>query len=119
MRKPTSTTRSDNALRRLVPTGLIVAAAVVVSAPSAPASAGEASHAHDPAARIWWSGPDRDGGYGCLSHNADPSQCDAAMGLGPWHIPATDGGYLCLRETGGASGQCDEAMGLGRPAQRR
>ena len=26
--------------------------------------------------------------------------------------PASDGGYACLRDTGGASGQCNAAMGL-------
>jgi hypothetical protein len=26
--------------------------------------------------------------------------------------PAPDGGYACLRDTGGASGQCNAAMGL-------
>jgi hypothetical protein len=30
-----------------------------------------------------------------------------------WGANAADGGYRCLRDTGGASGQCDRAMGLG------
>ena len=30
-----------------------------------------------------------------------------------WDGPAPDGGYACLRDTGGASGQCNEAMGIG------
>lgn len=30
-----------------------------------------------------------------------------------WGGPATDGGYRCLRDTGGASGQCNAEMGIG------
>lgn len=30
-----------------------------------------------------------------------------------WSGPDPDGGYRCLQQTGGASGQCDAAMGLG------
>ena len=30
-----------------------------------------------------------------------------------WSGPAADGGYRCLRDTGGASGQCDAEMGIG------
>jgi hypothetical protein len=31
-----------------------------------------------------------------------------------WDSPATDSGYRCLLETGGASGQCNTAEGIGR-----
>ena len=34
-----------------------------------------------------------------------------------WSRPALDGGYSCLRETGGAGGQCNVAMHIDTPAQ--
>jgi hypothetical protein len=33
--------------------------------------------------------------------------------------PAADGGYQCLRDTGGASGQCNVAMGIQHPRRAR
>jgi hypothetical protein len=111
-----SATRRLVTPRRVIAT---VATAIAVGGGSFAAASATTPYqepASPDAAHIWWSGPDPDGGYGCLQRTGgDGGQCDAAMGLGPWAIPATDGGYRCLRDTLGASGQCNEAMGLHRP----
>jgi hypothetical protein len=113
-----STTRTNDnhsGVGRIFPAALAIATALALGVPTAAAAASEPRDS-DAAAHIWWSGPDPDGGYGCLQRTDGVNgQCDPAMGLGPWAIPATDGGYRCLRDTLGAAGQCNEAMGLSRP----
>jgi len=115
----TFTSDRDRRSGRVFPAALAIATALTLGM-SAAAAAGSETHDASAIARIWWSGPDPDGGYHCLQQtDGAAGQCDAALGLGPWAIPATDGGYRCLRDTLGASGQCNQAMGLSRPASSR
>jgi hypothetical protein len=69
--------------QRALPTALIISGAAALVACASPAGTGAESPLAGTAASVAW---DR---------------------------PAADGGYACLRDTGGAGGQCDGAMGVG------
>jgi hypothetical protein len=69
--------------RHVLPAGLMVAGAFVLGGWSSAAADGGTHAAPDAVEHVFWSGP------------------------------AADGGFSCLRDTGGASGQCDAEMGIG------
>jgi hypothetical protein len=54
-------------------------------------------------------------GLSACGSRADAGGGVSAAGVpyAAWSAPAADGGYTCLRDTGGAGGQCNIAMGLG------
>src|SRR4051794_12363376 len=51
------------------------------------------------------------GGAGVAASPSATASSRIAAAPVVWDGPAPDGGYACLRDTGGASGQCNAAMG--------
>jgi hypothetical protein len=108
-----SSTRTNPDRSRLwqrcaLPAALIVVSAAGLTACGSRVGVGEARVSPSIVTHQVWSGPAADGGYRCLRDTGGASG-QCNAAMG---IRERDSGYACLRDTGGASGQCNAAIGL-------
>ena len=113
MFSPTRTNPDRSRLwqRCALPAALIVISAAGLTACDSRAAADEAGVSPSIVTHDVWSGPAPDGGYRCLRDTGGASG-QCNAAMG---IRERDSGYACLRDTGGASGQCKPATGLRPP----